>query len=159
MFRFLNPNHMAELLRKGDVPPAVQLSLVSLVITFQCLLGRPALVGPLATSSSFPFASFQLSMVLITLWLSYKANGGSKGKDFITRYAMLACVLLIWVQAIGYLIYLGVYFVLFAMHGSSIIELFRLFGPAQLVFTAITSLAFLLSLQHFISKAAGFSTT
>jgi len=159
MLRILNPNHMVELLRKGEVPPMLQLALVALVITFQCLLGRPGLVGPLASPSSFPFAAFQLCMVLITLWLAYKANGGPKGKDFITRYAMLACVLLIWVQAIGYILYLAAYFVLFSMRGSSVIEMFRLFGPAQLAFTAITSLVFLLSLQHFISKAADSSTT
>ncbi len=159
MLRILNPNHMVELLREGKVPPMAQLSLVALVITFQCLLGRPGLIGPFASPSSFPFAAFQLCMVLVTLWLAFKANGGAKGKDFITRYAMLACVLLIWVQVIGYVLYIAAYFVLFSVRGSSILESFRLFGPAQLAHTAISSLAFLLSLQHFISKAAVDSTT
>jgi hypothetical protein len=154
MLRYLNPNHIVELLREDKVPATVQLSLISVVITVQCLLGRPGLVGPLASTSSSPLVAFQLCMVLVTLWLAFKANGGPSGKAFLTRYAMLACVLYIWVNAIGHALYVLLYSILYASLGTPAIDLFRQYGPAQLAFSAITALALLLSLQHFISKVA-----
>jgi hypothetical protein len=93
-------------------------------------------------------------MVLVTLLLAYKANGASSGKDFITRYAMLASVLLVWIYAIGYVLYIGVYLILYTIHGSSVVDQFRMYGPAQLVFSAITALVFLLSLQHFMAQVS-----
>jgi len=155
----MNPNHIVELLREGKVPPTVQLVLISLIIFIQCLLGRPGLIGPLASTSTLPLSAFQLCMVLVTLWLGFKANGGENGKDFLTRYVTLACVLFLWVHGFASVLYYGVYLILFASIGHTAVELFRLYGPAQLIFTAITALAFMLSIQHFISKVAVGSTT
>jgi ABC-type sulfate transport system permease subunit len=98
-------------------------------------------------------------MVLVTLWLGFKANGGQNGKDFLTRYITLACVLSLWIHGVAYVLYYGVYLALFAALGHSAIELFRLYGPAQLVFLAVTALAFMLSIQHYISRVAVGSTT
>jgi len=151
MIQLIAPHSLVNRLKSNDVPPIFQTVILSIILLFQCIFGRPGIVGPLASIESRPFTLFQLAVVMAALWLGYHANGGAKGKDFLNRYITIGAVMYIWIYIGGYILYTITYIFIYSKFGSIAIYWFRHFGPAQLVFSAITSLVFILGIQHYLS--------
>lgn len=152
MLRILNPNELVDQLRNGQAQPVPVLILMTVNIVFQSISGYPGFFGPLSSQAAFPFVLLQIGMSLAALWVGFSSNGGSRGRDFLTRFFSISAVLYFWVFVAGYFVYvLASWFIIGAL-GSSAIAWYRPYGPAQLLFGGVTSLVYLLSLQHFFSK-------
>ncbi|WP_316415590.1 hypothetical protein [Mesoterricola silvestris] len=154
MLTILNPNVLVDQLRSGRVPTVPIVILMALNISFQNLAGHPGFLGALASPAALPFVLLQLGMSLASLLIAFRSNGGEKGHDFFTRFFSLTAVLYFWVYIAGYFAYVLLSWFVVGALGQPGRDLYRSFGPAQLVFGAVTSLVYLLSLQYFFSKVA-----
>lgn len=154
MLQYLLPGRLIQGLRDDDVPPAPIVGLMGVELAFQSLLGHPGFTGPLSYPAATPFALLHLGTALAALGISYHTHGGAKGRDFLGRFIALTTVLSFWIYVLAYALYVFTSWILLAAAGPEARAWFRPFGPAQLVFNALTSLALLLSLQFAFSRLA-----
>jgi hypothetical protein len=154
MFRYLIPNELLRRLRKDEVPSGVQVGLLTILFFCQCLFYRPGIIDSLTYRNMLPLALLNFFMVLACLWGSYFCNGGSKGKNFFSRYIALSAVLYLWIYICGYLIYMAIYCVARLNNLAAINAAFNQSGIPQAIFMVVTSSLFLLTLLHYMYRVA-----
>ena len=152
MLAKLNPNELTRNLQRGEAPTITVVTLLTILVGFQSLVGRPGFFGPLASQSGLPFAILNLGVAVASLWLGFHANGGSRGRDFLLRYVSLSAVLGFWFFVVSYFAYVALCWALYFLVGALTPELYRPMGLAQLLYSALCSLLYLLALQHFFEK-------
>jgi len=154
VLKYLSLNFVVVQLQHGRISAKVQAALLALVMVAQSVLGRRGLIGPLAILAMRPFAALQLLFVIAAVWVGYQANGGASGRDFLTRYFTLSCLIYLWVNAVGYVLYYVVYLAFYYSPWLEAENAFRLYGPAQLAFFVITASAFLVLLQRYMRRVS-----
>ena len=159
MLNILNPNTAVELLRRNEIPQTSQLLLIGVVVLFKHLFNQTGIIGSASTPNLLPFAVFGLLINLATLVIAFRSNGGSDGRDFINRFVVLTWVLTIWIAPISMALYYAAFYVVYGLVGSSVTNHFQPYGIAQFVLLAGVSLATMLSMQHFMAKAASRNAT
>lgn len=149
MLKYILPGRLAEILKKGDLTPAVQLAFVLFFTLARMLFGETS--SHIGLQSSAADIVIALS-VLIAIYLAFLANGGGSGDRFILKYATLGSLLGVWVYGGGFIALVA------ATYGASIV-----FGGSefvatihrhfQLVYACISSPIYILLIRRYFVLA------